>query len=470
MKFNQLCYSGLLCLALLTGCSKHGGKVVDAKSNQPIADAIVVHNGIITHSDKQGKFALSKFDAKQPVLVKVAGYRRAKAEAQRFTDSTVRLEPFQSKGVYLSFGALKTDTAREAVMAMFDGSDLNTLVIDVKNERGFISLDCEAGADIKVSRAAPPAIDDMEAFIKELHAKNIYVIGRLQTFRDDALGHDRPDLAITDLEEKPWKDGSGMKWGDPFRKEVQDYNVAVAVTAAAAGFDEIQFANVNSPGGNKFKLSKENNSQNRNVMRKEFWGKVGKALASYNVFISSEFWGPALFSKDAAGTKIVLQEAAQTVDYFSPTVFPADLSGMFPSGKKKSALFPYLAVFESIKRGGEMLGSPAKFRPWLQHYQSTVLKTPLTEREVAMQIQAATDAGASGFLLWQAASRYTNTAEALKLFVNGSVKPEAIEAAATKNATLEATIVDHPAESIQPESVETAKANANTNKQEVANP
>ncbi len=466
-KLFKLC-TVFLAIFAFTACSKHSGKVVDAKSNQPVANATVVHNGVVTHSDSQGKFLLSKFDGSKPVFVKSPGYRRGKAPAQRFTESKVSLEPFQARGVYLSFGALKTDASREAVLALFNESDLNTLVIDVKNERGFISMDSDAGAAIKVARAAPPAIDDMEGFLKELHSKNIYVIGRLQTFRDDALGHDRPDLAIEEQGSgKPWLDGSKMKWGDPFRKEVQDYNIAVAVAAAVAGFDEIQFANINIPGG-KVKLSKENNSQNRDEMRREFWGKAIQALEPYGVYISSEFWGPMIYSNDVIGTRNVLREVAEKVDYLSPAVFPADLSGMFPHGRRRALTFPYIAVSETIKKGAELVGSPKKFRPWLQHYQASQLKMVFGGKEVAQQMQGAIDAGASGFLLWHGASRYTNTVEALKLFANGMAKPEIILAAKETPASDESPTI-LKTEKTRP-AVKTAGIEANTNNLKVANP
>jgi hypothetical protein len=465
---------GAMCLILLTGCSKHGGKVVDAQSNQPIPNATVFHNGAITQSDSEGRFVLSKFSAKQPVMVKLPGYRRAKVPAERFTDSNVRLEPFQSKGVYLSFGALKTDSTREGVLAMLNGTDLNTLVVDVKNERGYISMDCDAGAELKIARAAPPAVDDMEAFIKELHARNIYMIGRVVTFRDDALGQGRPDLAVQEEESgKPWQDGAKMKWADAFRSEAQDYNIAVAVSAAAAGFDEILFDSVTIPGGGKKqKLSMENNAANRAAMRKEFWEKAHRALAPYNVYLSVEFGGSSLYGKDQNATVELLRDLAGQVDYLTPTLFPADLGNMLTHrGKKAIASLPYRAVAESIKGGAQIIGSGKQLRPWLQNYESRQLKMSFTERQVALQMQAAVDAGASGFLLWNAASKYTNTAEALKLFASGPVRPDMGQTLVEAESPAAGLTNEPVAQKARLDPVtNTAQAELNTNHVEVAHP
>ncbi|MDB6026146.1 MAG: hypothetical protein JWM68_2369 [Verrucomicrobiales bacterium] len=419
----------LAAIVTLLGCSKHGGKVVDAKSNEPIPNALVFHNGNSTRSDSHGKFILTKFDAKEPVLVKLPGFRGARVKAEKFSDSTVRLEPLQVKGVYLSFGALKTDSTREATIALINGTDLNTLVVDIKNERGYLSIDCDGLESFKIPRASPPSIDDVQAFLKDLHSRNIYVIGRIITFRDDALAHARPDWAVIDVRTgKPWTDGAKMKWGDAFRTEVQDYNIAVAKATAEAGFDEIQFANVGFPGGNpeNYKYSKESSFESRRKALDAFWDRANKELARYPVYISMEFWGPNIFQKDNATAANFLKNLDQHVDYISPSLYLVDLAGRFPHSGKSAKSFPYRAISETIKRCETLLGSAKKLRPWLQNYESTAMgKVPFQAHEVALGMQAAVDAGVNGFLLWNGASKYTNTVEALKIFASGPVKPEA---------------------------------------------
>jgi len=60
-------------------------------------------------------------------------------------------------------------------------------------------------------------------------------------FKDDLLARSRPDLAVKDRGGRVWHDRERQGWTDPFRPEVWDYNLAVAVEAARLGFDEIQF-------------------------------------------------------------------------------------------------------------------------------------------------------------------------------------------------------------------------------------
>ncbi len=417
----------LLVLSMLTGCSKHGGKVTDAETKQPIANAIVMHNGVTTRSDANGRFSLSKFDAKAPVVVKMPGFRRAQAKAERFSDCNIRLEPFQVRALYLSFGALKTEV-RDLVISMLNKTNLNTLVVDIKNERGYVSIDTDAGTEMKIKRASPPSIEDARAFIKELHEKDIYVIGRVITFRDDALCQSRPEWGIVDTKtDQPWHDGTKMKWSDPTRKEVRAYNIAVAKTAAEAGFDEILFATADFPTGDskRLKFSEENSAAHRAEVRKEFWTAATQELAPYNVFVSVEFWGPNLFFKnETENAKQMLKTIHEYVDYICPTAYPADLTGVLPHRGKYMADFTYRAVTEMIKRGESTVGSAKKFRPWLQNYKSSLMATmPWSEREIALQMQATIDAGTSGFMLWHGASRYTNTVEALQLLAAGPVTP-----------------------------------------------
>ena len=61
------------------------------------------------------------------------------------------------------------------------------------------------------------------------------------------LATGRPDLAVKTRSGAIWKDREGLAWTDPFRKEVWDYNIALALEAAEHGFDEIQFDYVRFP-------------------------------------------------------------------------------------------------------------------------------------------------------------------------------------------------------------------------------
>jgi hypothetical protein len=71
--------------------------------------------------------------------------------------------------------------------------------------------------------------------------KGIYTIARIVVFKDDPLAEARRDLAVKSVNGELWKDREGLAWTDPFRSEVWDYSIEIAIVAAKAGFDEIQF-------------------------------------------------------------------------------------------------------------------------------------------------------------------------------------------------------------------------------------
>jgi len=77
--------------------------------------------------------------------------------------------------------------------------------------------------------------------------KGIYTIARIVVFKDEPLATARHDLAVKSSNGEVWHNRKGLAWTDPFSEEVRDYNIDVAVEAAKAGFDEIQFDYVRFP-------------------------------------------------------------------------------------------------------------------------------------------------------------------------------------------------------------------------------
>lgn len=163
------------------------------------------------------------------------------AEAFLHGDDTLRLTPFRPKALYLSFYGIGSQAIREAALKVIRDAALNAMVIDVKGDRGLIAYHSTIPLARAVGAQRIITIPDLPTLLEPLHRKGLYTIARIVTFKDDPLAAARPDLAIKLANGKLFRDREGLGWTDPSLAEVRDYDISIAVEAARAGFDEIQF-------------------------------------------------------------------------------------------------------------------------------------------------------------------------------------------------------------------------------------
>ena len=79
----------------------------------------------------------------------------------------------------------------------------------------------------------------MKEFIKKLHDKNIYVIGRIAVFQDNIYTKNHPESAIKNSSTNAsWKDRKNVSWIDPGYQPTWDYVINIAKLGKSYGFDE----------------------------------------------------------------------------------------------------------------------------------------------------------------------------------------------------------------------------------------
>src|SRR3989338_7801551 len=162
--------------------------------------------------------------------------------------------PDTVRAVYMTQCAVGTPSFRKDLVGLIDTTELNAVVIDIKDYTGRLAF-TPADPSLKASVSDACGARDMEAFIKELHAKDIYVIGRITVFQDPyytALHH---DLAVKRLSNKEanWKDHKGLSFIDVSAKPYWDYIVKIAKASYEIGFDELNFDYIRFPSDGDMK-------------------------------------------------------------------------------------------------------------------------------------------------------------------------------------------------------------------------
>lgn len=316
------------------------------------------------------------------------------------------------KALYLTYYGLAHEGLRTHVQELLLTTELNAVVIDVKGDRGFIPYRSEVELAGQVGAQPYVLVEDWDALMAWFRDHDIYTIARIVTFKDNPLATSKPEWAVVDADtQEPWRDREGLAWSDPFRGEVWDYNVEVAVEAAGKGFDEIQFDYVRFPTDGNLKsvqFSKENTEENRRAAIAGFLERAHAVLAPTGVRIAADVFGYTCWRTDDTGIGQVIEEIAEYVDVLSPMLYPSTFHAGLP-GYPVAVPFPYETVHLSTRRAVERLaGTDVVVRPWIQDFPDYAFdKRVYTPEEVRSQMQAAEDAGAEGWMLWDPGVKYT---------------------------------------------------------------
>jgi len=325
------------------------------------------------------------------------------------------------KGIYVSHYALGDAAFMTRVKDLLENTELNAIVMDVKGDRGYIVYPTQVALAKQIGADGMVMVKDWPAFMKWFKDHNIYTIARIVTFKDNLLSAARPDWSVRDATTgRPWKDGEGLGWGDPNRKEVQDYNIALATEAAKLGFDEVQFDYVRFPSDgavSRATFSAPNTQANRVSTIAGFLGRAKQALEPLKVKVSADTFGLTAWMMNDMGIGQVVEDIAPNLDVLSPMLYPSTFSDGLPNdgGTYRNAIaFPYEILHKSTRRAvarAKSVNPRLEIRPWIQDFQDYAFdKRTYSPDEIRAQMDGVREAGGRGWLLWDPLVKYTRAA------------------------------------------------------------
>ncbi|RIW35367.1 GTP-binding protein [Bacillus salacetis] len=331
--------------------------------------------------------------------------------------------PDAVRGVYVtghSAGGGRFDT----LIDLIDNTDLNAMVIDIKDDWGNITYQTE---ESEYKGIGKPYIKDPVEVLKKMEEKQIYPIARVVVFKDSVLSKAKPELSYMEGNEV-WKNGRGESFVNPFLKEVWDYNVGIAIEAAKMGFQEIQFDYVRFPEGFekrdtelKYSMGEyadldEDNVQKRVHAVTDFVAYAKEQLEPYGVDVSVDIFGYTATLPEAPGIGQNFSKISEHVDVISSMIYPSHWTSYF--GIAKPDLEPYKLITEYAKLENKKLAeleNPPVSRPWLQDFTASYLGSgnykQYGKAEVEAQIKALKEQGINEYLLWNAGNTYTENVD-----------------------------------------------------------
>jgi hypothetical protein len=317
-----------------------------------------------------------------------------------------RTLPIELRGVHVTIGLASLPGKLDEYLDL-EEEGLTALELDVKDENGEIGFVSRGMPRLAVSSGAARDYYDARAAARRVHARGVYLIGRIVVFEDPVLSQARPELAVRRSDGSVWRDAAGLGWTNPYDKRVWDYNVDVAVAAARAGFDEVMFDYVRFPsdGDVESAVYQNESSLTKREAVPAFLRYARSRLEPFGVRISAAVFG--LSAARDLGIGQLPRKMAPYVDTVYAMAYPS-LFGAGELGLQDPSLAPGATVSRALRRFELALrGRDALVVPWVQDFSFSV---PYGLDEVRAQIEAARIAGAKGYMLWNAEGLYTDGA------------------------------------------------------------
>jgi len=335
--------------------------------------------------------------------------------------------PEPLKAIYMTQCVAGTPSFRSKVVKLIDETEINAVIIDIKDYTGTVSfltgdneIDKLSGTGCKVS--------DMADFVEVLHSKDIYVIGRVTVFQDPLYAKAHPELAVKRKSDGgTWKDRKGISFIDVGAKPFWDYIVSISTASYAIGFDEINYDYIRFPSDGNMKdiYFAHTGTTTKKEMLRQFFEYLDSKIAGTGIVTSADLFGMTTTNTDDLNIGQVLEYALLNFDYVAPMVYPSHYPPTF-NGWPDPNKVPYEIVKFSMDAAvarvnflrNEVASStpksallkrlgPLQLRPWLQDNDYPVHYTAAMVRK---QIQATYDAGLTSWMLWDPANTYTEAA------------------------------------------------------------
>ena len=313
--------------------------------------------------------------------------------------------PDEIRGVHVTMALASVPGKIDEYLSLTKNG-LNTLELDVKDENGDVAFRKPKVALAREVDAAKDYYDPVEV-AQKAHAAGVYLIGRIVCFEDPMLTSNAPRYAIRTSSGGVWTTVAGLGWANPHDKRVWDYNVQLGMAAAKAGFDEIQFDYVRFPtdGDLSAAVFPGKTNESKTAVITSFAKYAGDRLKPLGVRVSADVFGLSATRNMGIGQRP--KKLGQYLDTIYPMVYPSHFGpGEYnlPDPNAQPGRTVGLALRDFDR---QLTGLDTRIVPWLQDFS---LGRTYTLADVQDQIEAARDAGAEGYLLWNAAGLYTRGA------------------------------------------------------------
>ena len=346
--------------------------------------------------------------------------------------------PVTVKALYVTACYAADSTLREKLVKIADETEINALVIDIKDWSGTVVFFPEEPDVAALATGAPAGapsgcvVSDMRAFVAELHARQIYAIARLTVFQDPRYAPLHPEQAVQNADGSVWKDRKGIAFVDVGAKPYWNFVVGLSKSAYAIGFDEVNFDYVRYPTDGDIREAVYPHSgaaiaadpvDGRRRSLRAFFEYLDAALPDGAPVTSVDLFGMTTNAADDMGIGQYLEDAMASFDAVAPMVYPSHYPATwngYPNPNDNPGGVVFDAMTFAVDRGNALIAPTTtpehvraravpsrQLRAWIQDFD---YGGDYDAADVRAQIDATARAGAPSFMVWDPANRYTSAA------------------------------------------------------------
>lgn len=370
--------------------------------------------------------------------------------------------PAQVKAIYMTACVAGTKDFRQRLVDLINTTEINSVMIDIKDFSGTIAFPPENEAWKPAWQAATCGAYDMRELIAALHDMDIFVIGRITVFQDPFYAPRRPDLAVQKTNGSIWQDHKGLHFIDVGAREYWDHIVALSIDSYNLGFDELNFDYVRYPSDGNMKdiafpqsMAGEYGAD-KQANLEAFFAYLNEKMTDESLFAayrhentgrdtnipwtSADLFGMTTTNFDDLSIGQIQERAMPYFDFIAPMVYPSHYPNSF-LGLGNPNDYPYKVVNYAMQSGVDRAVSSTTQLEGFKHepiYENNASGTPVftgtyskpvyTARnfrtwiqdfdyggdydaaDVRAQIQASYDAGVMDWMIWAPSNIYTKPA------------------------------------------------------------
>src|SRR5512146_274992 len=313
------------------------------------------------------------------------------------------------RALYVNRWASQSKRRMAKLIATADSTEINGLVIDMKDEFGLNYKSANPAYEKNAGTA--PRIRDVRALLDTLKAHKIFAIARIVVFKDSVTADRHPEWTIRRTDGSVWRDKKGLAWVNPYHKELWDYNIGVAEELVKLGFGEIQFDYIRFPEPYA-SLPKQVFTGSDNMSKPEalaeFLKQAKARINKLGVRSTADVFGLVTTVGGALEVGQEWEKISPNVDVVLPMVYPSHYPhGAF--GIRVPNADPYKVILTAIARARERdtklgIKEPEHVRPWLQAF--TLGKPEYGPTQLSAEKKAVYESGYDGWVMWNPGSIY----------------------------------------------------------------
>jgi hypothetical protein len=322
--------------------------------------------------------------------------------------------PAQVRGIYLNAYSLGPRLKNQLRIA--DETEINTFVIDVKDERG-LHYRSQLGLQMQLADPKEITIRDLKTLADTLHNHKIFLVARIVVFKDPVLSKAKPDWSIRAPGGGLWHDKKGNTWVSAWDHDVWNYNIQIAEEVARAGFDMIQFDYVRFPEPYKSLPAQihPHAQGDRTDAIAAFLNLAKQRLHPLGVPVAADVFGLTPNDPGDVGIGQQWETISSTADVIEPMMYPSHYLPTHLPGVPHPNRMPYETLFKSegmaVLRTQAMkqAGIPtARNIPWLQAFSAPWVDKNYTygPQQLRDQVRGVYDTGLDDWVLWSPGSKY----------------------------------------------------------------